>query len=115
MAQALKMTFPERVPPPIPEGMSYLSDKDHLSSELKDAGLENVQVRTVEGVWTAAAGERYVTDNEALHKYMPGYCTLNEGERDLVKHKLLKLIKQHTVGDEVQLRSTALIAVGARD
>lgn len=115
MAQALKMAFPERVPPPMPEAMSYLSDEDHLSSELKNAGLKNVQVRAVEGVWTGPAGERYVTDNETLHGYMPGYSTLNEGERDLVRHKLLKLIQQHTVGDEVQLRSTALIAVGERD
>lgn len=114
MAKALKMAFPERVPPPIPEAMSYLSDEDHLSSELKKAGLENVQVRAVEGVWTAPAGERYIGDNEALHEYMPGYSTLNEEEREVVRHQLLKLIGPHTVGDKVQLRSTALIAVGQR-
>lgn len=114
MAQALKMAFPERVPPPIPEAMSYLKDEDQLSSELKNAGLENVQVRAVEAVWTGPAGEHYVTGNERLHAYLPGYSALNEGERELVRRQLLELIKQHTVGDEVQLRSTALIAVGQR-
>ena len=51
-----------------------------------------------------SGGERYVTDNETLNGYMTGYSTLNEEERDLVR--------QHTVGDEVQLRATALRAVG---
>ena len=55
MAEALKMAFPKRVPPTMPEAMSYLSDEDHLSTELKNAGLKNVQVRAVEGVWTSPA------------------------------------------------------------
>ena len=103
MAEALKLAFPKPVPPTMPEAMSSLSDEEHLSTESKNAGLKNVQVRAIDGVWTSPGGERYVTDNETLHGYMPGYSTLNEEDRDLVRHKLLKLIKQHTVGDEVQL------------
>jgi hypothetical protein len=79
MAQALKTAFAERVPPPIPEGMSYLSDEGHLSSGLEDAGLENVQVGL-----------------------------------EQVRQQLLELVKQHSVGDEVRLRSAALIALGQR-
>ena len=114
MGAALRSVFPDLSAPPPPSGMLALSDADRLSTEMSAAGLASVEVHRVEGVWRGGAGDAYFEDTEALHRYMPPYAALKQGDRERVRAAIRTFIAERRLGDIVEFRTPVLVAIGYR-
>jgi SAM-dependent methyltransferase len=114
MAQALRSVFPDRAPPPLPDGVVALTDPARLAAEMQDAGFTGVDVAESEVVWEGPAGEAYLAAMGDMHAYMGPYAQLAPPDRREVDAVILSLVNDLAEGDRVSLRSPVLIATGAR-
>lgn len=115
MAQAVRLTFPDKATPPPSEGMRALSSPDMLRHEMLAAGFARIEIQSVEGTWTAPAGEEYLAATEDLNSYIRPYAQLSDNDRGRVRTRLRELSDEHVAtGGRVRLDCTALIATGQR-
>jgi hypothetical protein len=52
----LSSAFPDRIRPPLHDGIVALSDPARLAGELRESGFAGVEVHEVEGVWEGPVG-----------------------------------------------------------
>lgn len=114
MAQALRLTFPDKATPPPSEGMKALSSPDTLRHAMSAVGFEKVEIQPVEGTWTAPAGEGFLAATEDLYSYIRPYAQLSDDDRNRVRTRLRELSDEHVAEGRVRLSCTALIAKGQR-
>ncbi len=114
MAQALRSTFPDQATPPPSEGMWALSSPDTLRHEMRSAGFEGIEIQSIEGTWTAPAGEGFLAATEDLYSYIRPYAQLSDNDRNRVRSRLRELSDEHVAAGRVRLSCTALIAKGQR-
>ncbi|MGV6871967.1 class I SAM-dependent methyltransferase [Pseudochelatococcus sp. B33] len=114
MAQALRAVFPDRAPPPAPEGFIALSDPARLATELQSVGFVDVRVEEIQAVWRGPAGRAYLDELHDLHRYMPPYAALDDQDRRKVDDAILRIVDDVAEGDRVRIVSPVLLAVATR-
>jgi SAM-dependent methyltransferase len=114
MAQALRAVFPDRAPPPPPEGFIALSDPARLAAELQAAGFVDVAVEEIQALWQGPAGGAYLDELHDLHRYMAPYAALDDVERRKVDDAILRVVDDVAEGDRVRIVSPVLLAVATR-
>jgi SAM-dependent methyltransferase len=114
MAQALRAVFPDRAPPPPPEGFIALSDPARLATELQSVGFVDVRVEEIQAVWRGRAGRAYLDELRHLHRYMAPYAALDDQDRRKVDDAILRIVDDVAEGDRVRIVSPVLLAVAAR-
>ena len=114
MAQALREVFPDRKPPPPPEGFAALSDPARLDAEMMAAGFSHVETVEIEAIWKGPAGDAYLDELQALHGYMPPYAALDRDDRLRVDAAIRRIVEARAVDGGIRLASPVLIAVGRK-
>lgn len=114
MAKAIGRTFPDRSPPPPPEGRVALSDPARLVAQLEAVGFSDIEVVERDAVWEGPSGEDYVESLRDLHLYMPPYAALEPAKRNKVDAAILEIVADLDTGGRVSLSAPALLATGTR-
>lgn len=114
MAQALRSVFPDQPPPAPLEGFVALSDPARLVAEMEAAGFVDVEVEQIEGIWNGPAGQAYLDELDALHRYMAPYAALSDENRRKADEAVRRVVDDLAVGDRVRIVSPVLVATGAR-
>ena len=114
MAQALRAVFPDRAPPPPPEGFIVLSDPGRLATELQSAGFADVRVEEIQAVWRGPAGRAYLDEMHHLHRYMAPYAALDDQDRRRVDDAILRIVDNVAEGGRVRMVAPVLLAVATR-
>lgn len=114
MARALRAVFPDRAPPPAPEGFIALSDPARLATELQSVGFVDVRVEEIQGVWRGPAGRAYLDELHDLHRHMPPYAALDDQDRRRVDDAILRTVDGIAEGDRLRIVSPVLLAVATR-
>lgn len=114
MWSALQSIFPDRLPPAQPEGFIALSDPARLADELRESGLADVEVRTVEGIWEGPGGDAYFEELRELHSYIKPYAALEPADRTKVDDAIRTLVSASTLNGRIRLVSPVLIGIGTR-
>lgn len=113
LVEAYRALFPEREMPDFPAGLRRLKDPAALAEDMREAGLREVTVRTISGVWTAPSAD-WVADNaDRLYRQFPLRAALDAREWERLREALReRLAAEHP--REVQVTSEAHVSIGFR-
>ena len=113
LVEAYRALFPERVMPDFPAGLRRLKDPEALAQDLREAGLDDVTVRTIDGAWTAPSAD-WVADNaDRLFGAFPLWAALDGGDRERLRAAVRDRLAAEHAG-EVRVVSHAHVGIGRR-
>ena len=114
MAQAMRAVFPDRPPPPAPEGFLVLSDPAKMIEAMREAGLDDVRVEEIEAEWKGPAGAGYLKELRDLHSFMPAYAALDADERISVDEAILAIVDKQAVDGEIMMKTSVVLGFGTK-
>lgn len=113
LLQAYRALFPGWGGPDFPPGLLRLGDPDAVVEDMSAAGLRDVTVRTISGVWTAPSPD-WVSDNaDRLYRQSPLWAALDQNDRARLRGAIRERLAGGGAG-EVRIRSDAHIGLGYR-
>jgi hypothetical protein len=110
----MRATFPDRAPPPAPEGFLVLSDPTKMREAMDDSGLKDVTVEEIEAEWKGPTGAAYLEQLHDLHAYMPPYAVLAADDRRRVDEAILAAVDRQTVNGEIVLKTSVVLGTGTK-
>jgi SAM-dependent methyltransferase len=110
--EALRATFPDVDLPPPSEGVTLLGSPDSLREEMTAAGFKDVEVLTVDAIWTSPSVDAFLTERDQLYGIMPMYATLPQAYRDRLLPALRRAAEGTGADGAVQVKAGGLIAAG---
>jgi ubiquinone/menaquinone biosynthesis C-methylase UbiE len=114
LAEALRMTFPDAPALPRPEGVTALRSPDAFRAEMAAAGFDNVDIRSVEVVWSTPSVEAFLDQCGPLYERMPPYAELSQADRDRLVPALRSVAEMACTEDGLRVVTTALVGAGQR-
>lgn len=114
MAQAMRAVFPDRLPPPAPDGFVTLSDPAKMDRALREAGLNDVRVEEIEAEWKGPAGPGYLEALRELHSFMPAYAALPADDRTRVDEAILAAVDNQTIDGTIVMKTSVVLGFGTR-
>jgi ubiquinone/menaquinone biosynthesis C-methylase UbiE len=114
LAEALRVTFPDAPALPLPEGVTVLRSPDAFRAEMTAAGFRDVEIRTVEVVWTATSVDAFLDQSGPLYERMPTYAELSQSDRDRLVPALRSVAENARTEDGLRVVATALVGAGRR-
>lgn len=114
LVEAMRSAFPDKDPPAMPEGMAALNPPGALASAMEAVGFSAIKVQTMEGEWTWPYADDLVSAADRLFRFAPDYAALDQNGRDRLRPALSEVARRYTIGGEVRVPSTALVATGRR-
>lgn len=110
---AFRALFPARAVPPFPPGMARLKHSEQLAEDMRTAGMRDIRVTTVGGVWTAPSAEWVARNADRLYRHSPLYAALDEEDRRRLREAIRERLSGGG-GGEVRIEAPAHVGVGYR-
>jgi SAM-dependent methyltransferase len=114
LAEALRMTFPDAPALPRPNGVAVLRSPEAFRAEMAAAGFHDVDIRTVEVVWSAPSVDAFLEECGPLYERMPPYAELSQVDRDLLVPALRSVAEKACTDNGLRVVATALVGAGRR-
>jgi SAM-dependent methyltransferase len=114
LAEALRTTFPDAPALPRPEGVAILRSPEAFRAEMEEAGFHDVDIRTVDVVWSAPSIDVFLDESRPLYERMPVYAELSHAERDRLVPALRSVAEKVRTDDGLRVVTTALVGAGRR-
>jgi ubiquinone/menaquinone biosynthesis C-methylase UbiE len=114
LAEALQKTFPDAPAFPRPEGVNTLSSPEVFRAEMAAAGFSDVDIRTVDVVWSAPSVDAFIDQSAPLYERMPPYAQLSQADRDRLVPALRTAAEKARTGDGLQVVAKAFVGGGRR-
>jgi SAM-dependent methyltransferase len=114
LAEALRLTFPDATPLPRPEGVAVLCSPEDFRAEMAAAGFDEVEIRTVDVVWSAPSVDAFLDRCGPLYERMPRYAELSQADRDRLVPALRSVAEKARTENGLRVVATALVGAGRR-
>jgi len=77
-------------------------------------GFNDVDIRTVDVVWSAPSVDAFLDESRPLYERMPVYAELSHAERDRLVPALRSVAEKVRTDDGLRVVTTALVGAGRR-
>ena len=114
LVEALRMTFTDAPELPKPAGVSALGSAESFRAEMSAAGFGDVDVRTVDVVWSAPSVDAFLDQCGPLYERMPFYSGLSPSDRLCLVPALRSAATKNVTDDGLRVVATALVGAGRR-
>jgi SAM-dependent methyltransferase len=114
MAEAMRAVFPDRAPPPAPEGFLVLADPDRMGEAMRGVGLVDVKVEEIEAVWDGPSGRAYLREMHDFHRFMPPYAALDAAGRARIDDAILTSVDKRAVDGRLSMRTLVTLGTGSK-
>jgi hypothetical protein len=114
LAEALRTTFPDAPALPRPEGVATLRSPEAFRAEMAAAGFHDVDIRTVDVVWSAPSVDVFLDESRPLYERIPVYAELSQTERDRLVPALRSAAEKARINNGLRVVAPALVGAGRR-
>jgi SAM-dependent methyltransferase len=114
LAEALRLALPDAPALPRPDGVAELRSPEAFRAEMAAAGFHDVDIRSVEVVWSAPSVDAFLDQCGPLYERMPTYAELSQADRDRLAPALRSVAEKACAEDGLRVVATALVGAGRR-